>query len=233
MSQNPNDPGQQFPGAPQQGQPQPGQPQPGTPPQGQPYPGGPQGQQFDPNQPQFQQGFNVQPEPPKSKGASIKKIVSTVFLVAVLAVGGYFALDNFQTTNALKEGNCVVITGTEDDPDAKKVDCDTDEMTYVVGSVSKSEACSQDYMEFTLESSRRGRTTSTTHACLFPNFKVDTCYDDAEADSLMVAKPVECPGGFLRISSIEDSYNAECPADSIPFWSVPTPARTYCAVPVG
>lgn len=220
MSQNPNDPGQQFPAQPQQGQPQ----------QGQPYNGAPQGQ-FDPNQPQFQQGFNVQPEPAKAKGPGIKKIISTVFLVAVLAVGGYFALNNFQTTQALKEGNCVVITGTENDPDAKKADCDSDEMTYVVGMVSKTQACSQDYMEFSMERSRRGRTTSTTHACLFPNFKVDTCYGEPDADSLMPAKPVDCSEGYFKISSIEESYNAECPADSMPIISVPTPARTYCAVP--
>lgn len=204
-----------------------------NPPQ-QPTPEGPSNDPWNTQQPQDPQAFGgapqAFPEEPKS-GSKVKSILSGVVVLALVAVGGFFMWDRFQTQSALEVGNCVVVSGSEDDADIKKVDCDDEDFNWGVGKVeSTMGACGDGYLEFSYSMERRGRTTSTTVGCLWPNFQVDQCYDDAPADSPMGFQRVDCPGGYFEVTSVEESVDAQCTGDSFPGFIVPEPARTFCVM---
>lgn len=178
-------------------------------------------------------GFAPGPEgpAPRSGFQKARTLIGGIVVIALLAVGGWSLWSNYQTTSALEVGKCVVVTGTEDDPDVEEADCDGDDFTFAVGKVEdRAGACGDGYLEFSVSRERRGQVTDETVGCLYPNFKVDTCYDELPADDLMVFAPVDCPGGYFKISSVEESVDAECGAEAIPLFTVPEPARTFCAV---
>ncbi|MDO5083909.1 MAG: hypothetical protein Q4D89_10985, partial [Arachnia propionica] len=172
-------------------------------------------------------------EAKKSGGLGLRGIISIVVAVVAVGAGGWGLWQKIQTDQALKEGNCIVLSGTADDASEKKIECDKEPFSWKVASIAANEAgCpTEDTVPYTVTSkSRRGASRTDKVACLAPNLHEGKCYQEVD-DALTPYKEVECTAGNAKISKVIEEANATCEAPSEP-WSLPTAKRTYCVEPV-
>ena len=230
---NPEGPGQQPSGAPyQQPQEQPQQPQGGytQQPQGQPQqpqggPGDPYAQPAGYGQPQ---GF--QPMAEEQKKGGVRKILSTILTVAILAAGAYFMWQRFASDAALKAGNCLEISEGTEDLTHKAVDCDsTDKYTYYVTEVIDGDAeCAEDALAYLSVSSGRFGTNEKTESttCIVPNFVPDTCYTEVDG-SLYEYRIEDCGTAEFKVTKVEEAATISCDAPAEPV-QLAASNRSYC-----
>lgn len=173
-------------------------------------------------------------EAKKPAFGGVKGIISAIVIVVVVGVGGWSIWQQFQSSQALQPGKCVVLSGTSDDADHKEVNCEANDYSWKVASVVDSDsACPKDdTVSYTItKSSRRGGSSRTVKvACLSPNFKEGQCYAKASSD-INEFKLGTCATGEIKISKVIEDGAATCevPEQTVNY---PTMKRTYCAEPV-
>ncbi|WP_199711207.1 hypothetical protein [Tessaracoccus antarcticus] len=202
-----------------------------TGPDGQPWngPTGPDGQPWNgPTGPDGQpMGFAPPPEAPRSNPFGIKKLLSALLVVAVLAVGAYFIWGDQQKQAALTVGNCLVWAGdNQEDLDVKTVDCTDDSLysEYVGEVVDGSAACTDPGASpYTLTTENSGKTNTKKTGCVIPQLFEGKCYNITDE----VQEIAPCDGASLRVTKVIEESEATCAADESPV-SYMLPARTYC-----
>jgi hypothetical protein len=165
---------------------------------------------------------------PARKSAARARITLAV-LVALLAVGGYFAYKNWGSeASRTNVGDCVSITGAKFDPKFEKLACDSPNATHVVAKSlgTSSQSCGDPYGEFT--ETLDGEPSAKL--CLIPNYVEGTCFksevvsidsspdkiDCSAADAIKVVKVVR---GIADKSVCPEDADAEV---------YPEPPTTQC-----
>lgn len=165
----------------------------------------------------------------------IRGIISLIVGLVVVGASAYGAWTYFQTSQNLQVGNCLVMSGSVDDANEKKVDCDKEDFSWKVVSVVKTEdLCpAEETISYTVGGKGRRGANRSKVACLSPNFLEGKCYVDS-GDLVMPYKSVECAPGAQEVSKITkviEQANATCEEPTFPV-SYPTMKRTYCVEPV-
>lgn len=190
------------------------------------------GQPYDPNQPQqpymAQGGFDQPKKKNNNAAAVIKVIVAAVFL----GLGAWGLWSQFQSSQALQVGKCIVVSGTADKADHKEVDCsDKTQFSFEVAkTVDNSDACPSDMVSYEV-TNRSGRSTKTQKvACLIRNLHQGVCYKVDSSNQTAPLAVTECGSADVKVTKRVDQANASCESDELPL-SYDTPARTYCLAP--
>ncbi|MEO7589216.1 MAG: hypothetical protein ABIS84_14455 [Arachnia sp.] len=189
-------------------------------PDGQPWNGpvGPDGQPL---------GFAPAPEATSANPFGIKKLLSALLVVAVLAVGAYFIWGAQQKQAALTVGNCLVWSGdNRSDLDVKTVDCADDSVysEYVGEVVDGSGPCTDPgAVPYTLTPEDSGKSDSKKTGCVIPQLFEGKCYNITDD----VQEIVACDAAPIRVTKVVEESEATCSADESPV-SYELPARTYC-----
>lgn len=107
-------------------------------------------------------------------------------------------------------GDCLSLTGTAEEADAERVDCDDPVANYrVVSTAPDEDTCPADVDQIYYE--QTGATT-TGALCLDRNWKVDTCYQDDEVAGEYVVVDCSGAGGLRYVATVPDaSTPEECP----------------------
>jgi hypothetical protein len=165
---------------------------------------------------------------PKKKSA-FARVAGTI--LAFLLVGAAVYAFNYFTSDAArtKAGACASLTGSENKPEFKTVDCGAAEANYTVGKVlgSTSESCGGTYDEYTERSSRGPE----SKLCLVPNMVEGSCYD---MDGTGMGYPkVDCgkEGALKAVKVAKDVQDDALCEENAPL-SFPEPKLTICLAPV-
>ena len=169
-------------------------------------------------------------EAKKSGGLGLRGIISIIVGVVVVGAGAWGLYQKFQTDQALKEGKCVTLSGSNTDAEPKEVDCDKEDYSWkVVSVVATRTACPTDTssLELTSQSRRGGATRTDKVACLAPMLKENQCYKYDQNDVNEFIPSSSCTSGDLKVNKIVDDPEATCeaPAEALAFESL---KRTYC-----
>ncbi|MFE3325899.1 hypothetical protein [Streptomyces sp. NPDC059176] len=89
----------------------------------------------DPNFPQGQPMPGAAPEPAPAKKGKVKKIIGVVALLIIAAVVKFGIGYAFNGPVHAEAGECVSVTGSENDPDVKTKDCGDKDANYKVSKV--------------------------------------------------------------------------------------------------
>lgn len=171
--------------------------------------------------------------PAKTSNVMVKRVLAIVVAV-VLIIGGRLLYGWLTASHdATKDvGQCVVLSGTEDDVKTERVDCST-EGSYYVAKAGSGETCADVadtatniggvYDQVTITSNG-----STASMCLVPQLAKDSCYP-AETSGLSY-QSVDCSSSeaSIHVDEIIEEYDATCPDTSMGGMTYDEPARTYC-----
>lgn len=233
--QGPSHGPQQFPGQQPQHPGQAGQPdqpfgQPGQ--HGQPFgQPGQDGQQFagqHPGQPMGAPG-----RPKRSGFQNFKLILSVIIVIVIIGVTGWNWYSGQQRDQALTVGQCVHITGEQNDAEVEAAECDADGSKQVVLRVIEKHdgaaTCDDDMIMYS-ETSRRRRTgTERTNktVCLAEVLTEGKFYktDQSVGSGLREVKSAE--EATFKVSKVHESADGSC-AEGEEAISYPKWPRTYC-----
>lgn len=191
-------------------------------------------QQFQNQQAQgAQQAFGdagfTQHETPKPKRFNVRKLISGVGTLAVLAGVAYYGWTYFADTGALKEGQCIAMSGKNSDAEHKSVDCGTGDFSFLIDKVHNTlNAECGDSIPYEYSVKVRRSTTERT-VCLVPNFKPNTCY--TESDGAETYKVADCASADFKVASVAENTTATCSSPAEPH-VMKTAGRTYCLEPL-
>jgi hypothetical protein len=131
------------------------------------------------------------PPPGPGKKSSTRARITLLVLVLLLAVGGYFAWQNWGTAAArTNPGDCVSVTGASFDPKFEKLSCDSPDVTHVVAKSlgTSGESCGDAYDEFTQTLDGK----PVAKLCLIPNLVEGTCLKNSIVQIESAPEKVDC-----------------------------------------
>ena len=168
-------------------------------------------------------------EAPKPKRFNVRKLLSGVGALAVLAGVAYYGWTYFAETGALKEGQCIAMSGSNSDAEHKSVDCGSSEFSFLIDKVHNTlSADCGDSIPYEYSVKVRRSTTERT-VCLVPNLKPNTCY--AKSDGAETYKVTDCASADFKVTSVAENATATCSAPAEPH-VMKTAGRTYCLEPI-
>lgn len=156
------------------------------------------------------------------KGRGVGGLIKGAIALVVLGVGGYFALSNLLSSAEVKEGNCLVFSGTADDANHKLVDCDdADTASHRVVSVHSGSGNCGDASSYTLSGGRG----PDKIGCLVPNFKENVCY--TETGDVNEFEVSDCGSADFKISKVSMTEEVQCGETEFPF-AMPEHSTWFC-----
>ena len=179
------------------------------------------------------QPMGMPDKPKRSVFQNFKAVLSGIILVIVVIVMGVTWYNGQQRDKALTVGQCVNVTGEDDDPEIESIDCDADGTKQVPMRVIEKHdgtaTCSDDMLTYQEGSTRRRSGTKRINktVCLAPVMAEGKFYAVDRSVSAGLREVGSAEEASWKISKLHDSANGSC-AEGEKTISYPKWPRTYC-----
>ena len=172
-------------------------------------------------------------KPKRSVFQNFKAVLSGIILVIVVIVMGVTWYNGQQRDKALTVGQCVNVTGEDDDPEIESIDCDADGTKQVPMRVIEKHdgatTCSDDMLTYQEGSTRRRSGTKRINktVCLAPVMAEGKFYTADRSVAPGIREVKSAGEADWKISTLHDSATGSC-AEGEEAISYPKWPRTYC-----